>query len=107
MPAENPSLFARAIKDHLELKQRNARLDGVMPIDRYKVDDPFANHPLFKSEQQARSEETRHRDDPVDEAQESAFAPLAREERAQEEAAVPDDSGFWISDGPPEFNWGD
>ena len=47
MPVETPSLFAQVIKDHLELKERNARLDGSMPIDRYKVEDPFSNHPLF------------------------------------------------------------
>ena len=29
-----------------------------MPIDRYKSEDPFGNHPLFKSEEQARIEET-------------------------------------------------
>ncbi len=58
MPVETPSLFAEVIKDHLELKQRNSRLDGSMPIDRYKVEDPFSNHPLFKTEEQARLEET-------------------------------------------------
>jgi hypothetical protein len=29
-----------------------------MPIERYRVDDPFENHPLFKTEEQARLEET-------------------------------------------------
>ena len=29
-----------------------------MPIDRYRSDDPFENHPLFKTEEQARMEET-------------------------------------------------
>ena len=29
-----------------------------MPIERYKADDPFENHPLFKTEEQARLEET-------------------------------------------------
>jgi hypothetical protein len=29
-----------------------------MPIDRYKGEDPFDNHPLFKTEEQARLEET-------------------------------------------------
>ena len=29
-----------------------------MPIDRYKAEDPFDNHPLFKTEEQARLEET-------------------------------------------------
>ena len=50
--------FARAIQEHLDLKQRNADLGDNMPIDRYEVEDPFENHPLFKSEEQARLEET-------------------------------------------------
>ena len=50
--------FAKVIEDHLELKRRNAALNGEMPLDRYRVDDPFENHPLFKSEEQARLEET-------------------------------------------------
>ena len=35
-----------------------------MPIDRYKSDDPFENHPLFKTEEQARLEETMDGVDP-------------------------------------------
>ena len=52
------SALARAIQEHLDLKQRNASLDGDMPLDKYSVEDPFENHPLFKSEEQARLEET-------------------------------------------------
>jgi hypothetical protein len=55
---ENPSLFAQVIQDHLELKRRNSDLEGNLPIGRYKSDDPFGNHPLFKTEEQARLEET-------------------------------------------------
>jgi hypothetical protein len=29
-----------------------------MPLDRYLSDDPFENHPLFKTEEQARVEDT-------------------------------------------------
>ena len=29
-----------------------------MPLDGYTVEDPFDNHPLFKTEEQARLEET-------------------------------------------------
>ena len=59
MPVETPSIFAQVIKEHLDLKERNSRLGGAMPIDHYKEDgDPFENHPLFKSEEQARIEET-------------------------------------------------
>ena len=56
MPVETETTFARAIQEHLALKERNSDLD--VPIDRYSVEDPFENHPLFKSEEQARLEET-------------------------------------------------
>jgi hypothetical protein len=52
------SLFASAIREHLELKARNAGLEGDMPIDPYLEGDSLENHPLFKSEEQARIEET-------------------------------------------------
>jgi hypothetical protein len=55
---EKESTFARVIEEHLELKRRNSQLDGAMPIDRYRVEDPFENHPLFKTEEQARLEDT-------------------------------------------------
>lgn len=58
MPVETPSLFSRVIQEHLELKRKNAELDPDMPLARYMVDDPFGNHPLFKSEEQARLEDT-------------------------------------------------
>ena len=58
MPVETTSHFASVIQDHLELKERNADLSDDLPLDRYQIDDPFENHPLFKSEEQARIEET-------------------------------------------------
>ena len=58
MSVETPSLFAQAIQEHLELKQRNSDLEREMPLDVYKSEDPFENHPLFKTEEQARLEET-------------------------------------------------
>ena len=58
VPVETPSLFAQVIQDHLELKRRNSELEGHLSIDRYKSADPFQNHPLFKTEEQARLEET-------------------------------------------------
>ena len=58
MPVETPSLFADVIQDHLELKRKNSELEGDMPIDGYRVEDPFVNHPLFKTEEQARIEDT-------------------------------------------------
>ena len=58
MPVETPSIFAQVIKEHLDLKQRNARLGPSMPIEHYNGGDPFENHPLFKTEEQARVEDT-------------------------------------------------
>lgn len=58
MSVDTETSLARAIQEHLDLKQRNSDLGGDMPIDRYAVEDPFDNHPLFKSEEQARLEET-------------------------------------------------
>ena len=65
MPVETPSLFARVIQDHLELKRRNAELEPAMPLEGYRIDDPFNNHPLFKTEEQARLEETMDGDEPA------------------------------------------
>ena len=48
------SLFASAIEHHLELKRRNQHLDEDLPLDEFIGDDPFANHPLFKTEADAR-----------------------------------------------------
>ena len=58
MPVETPSVFAHIIQEHLELKRRNSELEGNMPLQRYESEDPFENHPLFKTEEQARIEET-------------------------------------------------
>ena len=58
MAVDTPSMFAQVIQEHLELKRRNAALEHEMPIERYLNDDPFENHPLFKTEEQARIEET-------------------------------------------------
>ena len=58
MPVETPSLFAQVIQEHLELRNRNSELENQMPIDQYLTQDPFENHPLFKTEEQARLEDT-------------------------------------------------
>src|SRR5262245_30079225 len=55
---DSPSTFAQVIQEHLELKRRNAALEHEMPIEKYMSDDPFENHPLFKTEEQARVEDT-------------------------------------------------
>ena len=55
MPLET---FATVINEHLELRRRNATLEREMPLRKYMPADPFENHPLFKTEEQARVEDT-------------------------------------------------
>jgi hypothetical protein len=59
------SLFASAIEHHLELKRRNQHLDDDLPLDEFIGDDPFTNHPLFKTEADARREEDETGEHPV------------------------------------------
>lgn len=109
MPVETPSLFARVIQDHLELKRRNAELESAMPIDTYRVDDPFENHPLFKTEEQARLEETMDGDEPAV-ALESTPLAWPGEETAEHalvagESESVEDTGLWTKS--RDFDWGD
>ena len=109
MPVETPSLFAQVIRDHLDLKERNADLDRAMPIEGYKSADPFENHPLFKTEEQARQEETMDGVQPAfaTPAGETSM-PWPGEETAENAAAGEiEDSGFWTVDRARDFDWGD
>jgi hypothetical protein len=101
MTVEAPSLFTRVIQDHLELKERNAALEPQMPLGRYKADDPFNNHPLFKSEEQARLEETMDGEEEVVAHAQTVAWPS--EETA--EHVDLSDSGLWTRS--RDFDWGD
>ena len=135
MSVETSSMFERVIQDHLALKERNARLDGKMPIEGYKEVDPLENHPLFKTEEQARIEETLDGVDPdfsdetlddigvgVWPGQQSAAAAETWSEESPSltetpvledvtaENAVPEaeeTTGFWNAGGARDFDWGD
>jgi hypothetical protein len=100
MPVETPSIFSKVIQDHLELKRRNARLDQELPLDRYKSEDPFDNHPLFKTEEQARLEETM---DGIESEvmSETGFAWPGEEALA----SVARDDSLWTRS--RDFDWGD
>jgi len=106
MPVETPSLFARVIQDHLELKRRNADLEPAMPLERYHADDPFDNHPLFKTEEQARLEETMDGEPAV----QLDAAPFAWPGEVSSEQVPPvdvepaEDSGLWSRS--RDFEWG-
>lgn len=100
MPVETPSIFARTIQDHLELKRRNAELEDSMPISNYTAADPFDNHPLFKSEEQARLEETMDGEPAVE------LAAIAWPgEETSEANPVSEESGLWTRS--RDFDWGD
>ena len=99
---ETSSLFAQVIQDHLELKERNSRLEGSMPLTHYKSADPFDNHPLFKTEEQARLEETMDGEEPV--PVEAHVASWPGEETV-EHVSPELDSGFWSRS--RDFDWGD
>jgi hypothetical protein len=118
------SMFAQVIQEHLELKRRNAALEHELPLGKYMSDDPFENHPLFKTEEQARFEDTMDGVQGI-EAEETSLdwpttedtfidepqAPLAVSEETQEAAAPPSDSdqpsdeNLWSRS--RDFDWGD
>ncbi len=109
MPVETPSLFAQVIQDHLDLRQRNQRLDDTMPLERYKIEDPFDNHPLFKTEEQARIEETmdgvQHDFDVVAHTAEVHVPAWPGEDTAEHKVPDLEDSGLWSRS--RDFDWGD
>ena len=102
MPVETPSLFAQVIQEHLELRDRNSELETRLPIGRYKSEDPFQNHPLFKTEEQARLEETLEGlEGPEVVAVASPLGWPGEEPAVGEET----DEGLWSRS--RDFDWGD
>jgi hypothetical protein len=121
MAVETPSMFAQVIQDHLELKRRNAALEHEMPLEKYMSDDPFENHPLFKTEEQARIEDTMDGVQGIEAEETSLDWPTTEDTfidppamppvpEATEEAAAPDpdqpsDESLWSRS--RDFDWGD
>jgi hypothetical protein len=117
MAVDAPSLFAKVIQEHLELKRRNAALEHEMPLDRYLSDDPFENHPLFKTEEQARVEDTMDGvqsivDEPTSldwPTSQDTFVTPPPEETAElvadDEQQEPSDENLWSRS--RDFDWGD
>jgi hypothetical protein len=93
--------FARVIEDHLELKRKNSGLDTNMPLSRYQVNDPFENHPLFKTEEQARIEDTLDGSEPDLQA-ETVLAWPVQSEPAEDTGG---EDSFWGRS--RDFDWGD
>ena len=105
---DDASSLARAIQEHLDLKQRNAALDGDMPLDRYEIEDPFENHPLFKSEEQARLEETLSGEQPAvleEELVLAGAAPPPAEETDPMLGSAESEETLWGRS--RDFDWGD
>jgi hypothetical protein len=124
MAVDTSSMFSQVIQDHLELKRRNAALEHEMPLGKYMNDDPFENHPLFKTEEQARFEDTMDGVQGIEAEETSldwpttedtfidppAAAPPVPEET--QEAAAPESDADQASDEnlwsrSRDFDWGD
>jgi len=103
MAVDTTSLFSQVIQDHLDLKERNSELDQELPLDRYKNEDPFDNHPLFKTEEQARLEETMDGEVPAVNS-ESAVLAWPGEETV-EQTGQESEEGLWGRS--RDFDWGD
>jgi hypothetical protein len=102
MPVETSSFFAEVIQDHLALRERNQELEPAMPLDRYKTADPFENHPLFKTEEQARLEET------MDGVQSDVAAHVqSAPARPDEKDAAPNGAEDTLWGRSRDFDWGD
>ena len=106
MPVDTPTLFSQVIQDHLALKERNSELDQELPLDRYKNEDPFDNHPLFKTEEQARIEDTMDGTEPAIPTEPTIALKWPGEEDDEEPpAAVEAHDGLWTRS--RDFDWGD
>ena len=103
MPVETPSIFSQVIQEHLELKRRNSELEGDMPLKSYEIEDPFDNHPLFKTEEQARLEETMDGEEPA--VTDSVVLAWPGEDTAAEVVAHGDEESLWGKS--RDFDWGD
>jgi hypothetical protein len=97
---ETSSLFAQVIQDHLELKQKNSDLEEELPLERYKSEDPFENHPLFKTEEQARIEETMDGEESAITTERQPLAWPTDETESEKET-----EGLWSRS--RDFDWGD
>jgi hypothetical protein len=120
MAVDTPSLFAQVIQEHLELKRRNSALEHEMPLEKYMADDPFENHPLFKTEEQARVEDTMDGVQSIEDHETSldwpttdsfvADAIVAPDQPTEAHEAIadpdqPSDENLWSRS--RDFDWGD
>jgi len=102
MSVDTSTLFSQVIQEHLELKERNSDLDGQLPIERYMNEDPFDNHPLFKTEEQARIEDTMDGTEPAIPAEPTIALKWPGEDDEEPEEAH---NSLWTRS--RDFDWGD
>jgi hypothetical protein len=74
-----------------------------MPLGHYKAADPFGNHPLFKTEEQARLEETMDGEQPAVTAEPTVLAWPG--ENTAEHAGPDSEESLWGRS--RDFDWGD
>ncbi len=96
------NIFSDIIEDHLRLRDQNARLETLMPLDRYKGVDPFENHPLFKTEEQARIEDTLDGGMSIVDLEQELVAVPAH---GYDDIPAADGQGLWSRS--RDFDWGD
>jgi hypothetical protein len=105
MPVDTQSIFSQVIQDHLELKEKNSELNQNLPLERYKDDDPFENHPLFKTEEQARIEDTMDGTEPAIPAEPTIALKWPGEDDEEPAVEPPAADGLWTRS--RDFDWGD
>ena len=88
--------FADVIQDHLELKRKNSEIEPDLPIDRYKAEDPFDNHPV-----QERGASPNRRDH----GRRGIAAVRARQPGCAEPEQPTDEDTLWGRS--RDFDWGD
>ena len=87
--------FADTIREHLELKNRNAQLQATMPVERYRSGEAVSNRTLLRAETETRLEETRELGIP---------AWIAVQEHEQRSTAGDTDAD-WLWRSAPPLDW--
>jgi hypothetical protein len=85
--------FGEAIKEHLELKERNSGLERVMPLASYRAEHVLANDASFRSEADAQQVEN------SSESEQDEW-PLG-----EPDTGLPVPEELWV--GARAFDWGD
>ena len=107
MAVDTTSLFSQVIQDHLDLKERNSELDHELPLERYKNEDPFDNHPLFKTEEQARVEDTMDGTEPAIPAEPTIALKWPGEDADGEPSVEAHEAPDSLWTRSRDFDWGD